>query len=72
MSASPLAELSAQLVAGGDLLPRQVALAADALAATVETDETKAAFLTALAVKGETAAEVAAFCESSFGPRRRS
>ncbi len=61
MSASPLAELSAQLAAKGDLSPEQVAMAAGALAATEEADETKADFLTALAMKGETAAEVAAF-----------
>jgi anthranilate phosphoribosyltransferase len=61
MSASPLAELSTQLGAGKDLSSAQVAVAAAALAETVVTDDAKAAFLTALAVKGETAAEVAAF-----------
>src|SRR5476649_1113311 len=61
MSASPLAELSAQLAAGKDLSPAQVTVAAAALAATEVPDDAKAAFLTALAVKGETAAEVAAF-----------
>jgi anthranilate phosphoribosyltransferase len=61
MSALPLAELTAQLVAGRDLSPGQVALAAAALAATEVGDDAKAEFLVALATKGETAAEVAAF-----------
>ena len=56
-----LPELSAQLAAGRDLTPAEVEAAAAALAAA-ETDEApKAAFLTALAAKGETAGEVAAF-----------
>ena len=42
-------------------MAEEVALAATALAGTVESDEAKAAFLTALARKGETGAEVAAF-----------
>ncbi|MSU51368.1 MAG: anthranilate phosphoribosyltransferase [Opitutus sp.] len=56
-----LALSTAELSAGHDLAPEQVELAAAALAATDESDETKAAFLSALAKKGETAAEIAAF-----------
>ena len=58
---SSLAELTSRLAAGRDLAPDDVERAAAALAATTETDDAKAAFLTALATKGETAAEVAAF-----------
>jgi anthranilate phosphoribosyltransferase len=60
MVASPLAELTVQLVARRDLTPDQVAEAAAALAATDVADEAKADFLVALAAKGETAAELAA------------
>ena len=56
-----LATLTLQLNAGQDLSPDAVEVAAAALAAPEETDEAKAAFLTALATKGETVAEVAAF-----------
>lgn len=58
---SSLASLTAQLSAGRELSPEQVEAAAAALAATTEADEVKAAFLVALADKGETPAEVAAF-----------
>ncbi len=58
-----LAPLTAQLVAGQDLARAQVAIAAAALALPETGDEPKAEFLTALARKGETAAEVAAFAE---------
>jgi anthranilate phosphoribosyltransferase len=58
---SSLAELTSHLAAGRELAPAQVESAAAALAATTETDDAKAAFLTGLATKGETAAEVAAF-----------
>lgn len=58
---SMLAELTAQLAAGAHLTPTQVETAASALAATAETEEAKGDFLTALARKGETAEEVAAF-----------
>ena len=61
MVASPLAELTAQLVAGRDLSPAEVERAAAALASAEVPDEGKADFLTALAAKGETAAELAAF-----------
>lgn len=57
----PLAELTAHLAARHDLAAAQVSAAAAALADTGETDDAKAGFLTALAQKGETAAEVAAF-----------
>ena len=56
-----LSELTARLGARCDLSPAEVELAAAALAASEAGEEEKAAFLTALAVKGETAAEVAAF-----------
>ena len=58
---STLAALSARLTAGRDLAPAEVERAAAALAATEESDEMKAAFLSALATKGETPVEVAAF-----------
>jgi anthranilate phosphoribosyltransferase len=68
MVASPLAILTAQLVARRDLSPEQVAGAAAALAEAEVSDEAKAEFLTALAAKGETAAELAAFA-SAFRAR---
>lgn len=61
---SPLAELTAQLATGRELAAAEVASAALALTATDESDECKAAFLTALAVKGETAEEVAGFARA--------
>lgn len=61
---TPLAELTAQLATGRELTPAEVDVAAQALAATDENDDAKAAFLTALAAKGETAAEVAAFARA--------
>jgi anthranilate phosphoribosyltransferase len=61
MVASPLADLTAQLVDRRDLSPAEVEAAAAALTATEAPDALKAEFLTAFAVKGETAAEVAAF-----------
>ena len=61
---SPLAALTAQLAAGRDLAPTEVEAAAAALAAVEVADEAKAEFLTALAAKGESAAEVAAFAEA--------
>lgn len=56
-----LAELTAHVAAGRELPPAAVESAAAALAATQETDETKADFLSALARKGETPGELAAF-----------
>lgn len=58
---SSLAELTAQLAAGRDLEAAEVEGAAGALASSEVGDEAKAEFLSALAQKGETAAEVAAF-----------
>lgn len=59
-----LAELTARLAAGQDLAPGEVEIAALALTETEETDAGKAAFLAALADKGETPAEVAAFARA--------
>jgi anthranilate phosphoribosyltransferase len=58
---STLADLTRQLAAGRELLRSEVDAAAGELAGTGSSDETKGDFLTALAAKGETAAEVAAF-----------
>ena len=55
-----LAALTTQIKAGLELAPLEVESAADLLAGTAESDEAKAEFLSALAKKGETAAEVAA------------
>ena len=56
-----LSALTDQLTAGRDLGPAEVESAAVALAASEVGEEPKAAFLTALAAKGESAGEVAAF-----------
>lgn len=56
-----LTALALHVSAGRDLAPAEVERAAAALADTHETDEAKGAFLAALAQKGETPAEVAAF-----------
>src|SRR5438445_13898425 len=56
-----LAELTAKLTAGHELSTIEVESAAAALAAPEGGDEAKAALLSALAAKGETAGEVAAF-----------
>src|SRR5258708_4099888 len=64
---SSLADLTDQLSVGRDLTKADVERAAGALAGTEETDDTKAAMLTALAGKGETAAEVAAFAQAFRG-----
>jgi anthranilate phosphoribosyltransferase len=58
---STLLDLTAHLAAGRDLIAAQIETAAAALAGTDETDEVKGEFLLALAQKGETPAEVAAF-----------
>src|SRR3954466_532419 len=63
-----LAELTTQLTAGRELTGVQVEDAAAALAATNDPDEVKADFLAALAHKGESADEVAAF-ETAFRAR---
>ncbi|HEX3729270.1 MAG TPA: anthranilate phosphoribosyltransferase [Opitutaceae bacterium] len=59
-----LADLTAQLAARRDLSPDQAEAAAAALAAPEVPDPAKADFLTALARKGESAAEVAAFAQA--------
>ncbi len=59
-----LVELTRELSAGRDLPPAQVEAAAALLATPGETDEAKGDFLAALAQKGETADEVAAFAQA--------
>lgn len=59
-----LAPLTAQLAAGRELAPTDVEAAAVALASPDVGDDVKADFLSALAKKGETAAEVAAFAQA--------
>src|ERR1700722_16389612 len=56
-----LATLTPQLAAGRDLSRVHAARAATALASPDVEDGAKAAFLTALSIKGETASELAAF-----------
>lgn len=59
-----LTELVAHAAGGRELSAAQVERAAAALASTDVADSVKADFLTALAAKGETAAEVAAFARA--------
>ena len=61
---SSLIDLTEQLVRGRELTPEDVERAATALTASDDSDELKASFLSALATKGETAAEVAAFAQA--------
>lgn len=56
--------LIAHLEKGGDLSAAEIGHAVAGLLATDVTDGTKAAFLKALRVKGETAAEIAAFVQA--------
>jgi len=56
-----LAELTSRIKHGLELAPADVESAAEALSGTTESDETKGEFLSALAQRGETAAELAAF-----------
>lgn len=56
-----LTELTKKLTARQDLSAAEVQAAAAALGSTLETDENKGSFLTALAAKGETPGELAAF-----------
>ncbi|HVT74286.1 MAG TPA: anthranilate phosphoribosyltransferase [Lacunisphaera sp.] len=58
---SLFADLTAKLAAAQDLSAAEISAAAAALAAPGEPDELKAAFLTALAGKGETPDEIAGF-----------
>jgi anthranilate phosphoribosyltransferase len=57
----PLAALTAALAAHRDLSDGDVEAAATALVSAEESETAKAAFLSALTAKGETAAELAAF-----------
>src|SRR4051812_23648448 len=61
---STLAEMTPRFATGRDLTGPEVESAAAALAGTAESDEVKAEFLSALARKGETADEVAAFAQA--------
>ena len=58
---APLVEFTTKLAARQELSAAEVSAAAAALAAPGEPDDAKAAFLTALADKGETAGELAGF-----------
>jgi anthranilate phosphoribosyltransferase len=60
----PLQELTPRLIAGQNLAAADVAAAATALAAPGEPDGIKADFLRALALKGETPAEIAGFARA--------
>jgi anthranilate phosphoribosyltransferase len=61
---SQLAPLTARIAAGAELSSEEVESAAAELAGTNDTDEAKGQFLSALAVRGETPAEVAAFARA--------
>jgi anthranilate phosphoribosyltransferase len=64
---SHLAELTGQVAAGRELSPGDVEVAAAALASVDVPEETKVGFLSALATKGETPAEVASFAKAFRG-----
>lgn len=66
-----LPDLTAALTAGRDLAPAEAAAAALAMADAAVTDADKAAFLLALARKGETAAEVTGFARTYRDLARR-
>ncbi len=59
-----LSALAASLGGGRELAPGEVAAAASALASEQARDEAKAAFLSALSRKGETAEEIAGFARA--------
>ncbi len=59
-----LTDLTPKLTQRIDLTPAEVAVAAAAMGAPEVTDAEKAAFLTALAQKGETPAEIAGFAQA--------
>ena len=59
-----LTPLTQHVSAGRDLSKDEVIIAAAALATAEASDESKEAFLLALATKGESAAEIAAFAEA--------
>lgn len=69
--APALPDLTAALSAGRDLAPAEAAAAALAMADAAVTDADKAAFLLALARKGETAAEVTGFARTYRDLARR-
>ena len=62
-----LTELTTKLTARQELSAAEVQAAATDLGATLETDESKGAFLIALAAKGETPGELAAFARAFRG-----
>jgi anthranilate phosphoribosyltransferase len=64
---SQLADLTASVSRGYELAAAEVELAAAALSSVAETDEAKGDFLSALAKKGETPTEVAAFATAFRG-----
>ena len=66
-----LSDLTTALSAGRDLAPAEAAAAALAMAEATVTDADKAAFLLALARKGETAAEVTGFARTYRDLARR-
>jgi anthranilate phosphoribosyltransferase len=59
-----LTELSAQIASGRELTPAEIEQAAAALADAGGSEEEKGGFLTALAQRGETPSEVAAFAQA--------
>lgn len=63
----PMTLPTSHLLAGRELTPDQIDLAADQLLDVSVTDSDKAAFLRALADKGETPAEIAAFVSAFLG-----
>lgn len=64
MALPPLQELTTQLARAENLTPIQVEEAAAALADAEVAEDVKAAFLTALSAKGETAGELAGFARA--------
>lgn len=64
MAMAELPSLTEALAAGRNLTPEEAGAAALELAGEIPADETKAAFLSALARKGETASEIAAFARA--------
>jgi anthranilate phosphoribosyltransferase len=66
-----LSDLTAAIKAGRDLAPAEAAVAALAMADAAVSDADKAAFLLALARKGETAAEVTGFARTYRDLARR-
>ena len=69
--ATDLSALTAALTAGRDLAPDEAAAAASAMADAQVADAVKESFLLALALKGETAAEVTGFAKTYRALARR-